>query len=183
MVTKSTVTEQIQVAPVSTMIVDSVNSEEVYEVVQAIKPDLLVVWGSTILHRRLLAVAGKAINLHFGLCPYYRGAVANQSAVLLDDFERVGATIHYINGKADAGDIIATETLNQSLPQHQQFCDLNDRAIATYLKVISEFVQGVCPSGEPQDISESYNMPLREWQPSVRYVVGKKVQAYLSKTR
>jgi folate-dependent phosphoribosylglycinamide formyltransferase PurN len=158
-----------------TLEVDSVNSDEVYEILKKISPDLIAVWGSTILEPRILKTAKHAINLHFGLCPYYRGALANQHAALCDDIEHIGATVHYINGKADAGDILTTITADPSKSPQELFKDVNDRALKIFLETIIILNGGKEISATPQDISQSKNFLLSSWIPSIRYKVGKKV--------
>lgn len=163
---------------VPTMEVQSVNSDEVYEALQKISPDLLVVWGSTILTPRILSTAKRAINLHLGFCPYYRGALANQCAILDDEFSRIGATVHYINGKADAGDILTVISADAQMHPQELFSDLHARAAEAYLSIATALYRGEVLPSVPQDISKSKNFFLRDWVPSVRYKVGKKVLAW-----
>lgn len=164
-----------------TMEVQSVNSDEVYEALKKISPDLLVVWGSTILTPRILSTAKRAINLHLGFCPYYRGALANQCAVFDDEFSRIGATIHYINGKADAGDILTVISADVERPPQELFRDLHTRAGEAYLSIASALHRGEVPPSTPQDISKSKNFFLKNWVPSLRYKVGKKILAWEKK--
>lgn len=161
-----------------TLEVTSVNSNEVYEALRQIKPDLLVVWGSGVLQPHIVATAKRAINLHLGLCPYYRGALANQYAVFCDDYEHLGATVHYINGKPDAGDILATERMNHALRPPELFYDLHDRAAHTFLHTAVALHNGKDLPATPQDVSESKNFLLKDWSPSVRYQVATKLRKW-----
>ena len=158
--------------------VDSVNSDVVYEILKKISPDLLVVWGSTILEPRIIATAKQAINLHLGYCPHYRGALANQHAVLCDDLSKIGATIHYISEKPDAGDIIRVIPADLAKKPKELFCSLNDQAVHAYLAVAADLHMGKQLPTEAQDISQSKNFLLRSWTPSVRYELGKKIIAW-----
>jgi len=155
--------------------VDSVNSDAVHAVLQKLSPDLIVVWSSTILDQRILKTAKRAINLHFGLCPYYRGALANQYAVLSGDFSNVGATIHYINGVVDKGDILATVTADLYRSPRDMFIDLNDRAINRFLDIASRLHKGEDIPASSQDGTKGKNLLLKSWTPSVRYRLGTKV--------
>lgn len=161
--------------PVKTIEVSSVNSENVFNILKKISPDLIVVWGSTILKPHILGTAKKVINLHFGYCPFYRGALANQHAILCNDFSKIGATIHYVNDKADAGDIISIiKTQNKYRPK-ELFYDLHERTIKTYLKIITKLHGGKNLIAKKQDFSKSKNLLLSQWLPSVRYKLGKKI--------
>lgn len=158
--------------------VDSVNSEEVYEELSRLAPDLLVVWGSAILSPRIHQTARRAINLHHGHCPFYRGALANQHAVLNGEFSRLGATIHYINGRADAGDILALVTADVMLPPREFFRMLNTAAREKYVEIAARLSEGEELPREHQDSVPAHILLLKEWTPSVRYRVGKRVLAW-----
>lgn len=155
--------------------VDSVNSDEVYKIIQEISPKLLVIWGNTILDSRILKTANSSINLHMGYCPIYRGALANQNAVLQDDFEHIGATIHYAKEKVDSGDILAILSADLSKPPKEMFRDLNDKVVSLYIEVAKKIYAGEKMPAKSQDISGSKNLFLKHWVPSVRYAVGSKI--------
>ena len=155
--------------------VDSVNSDEVYEIIKTISPKLLVIWGNTILAPRLLDTAEKSINLHMGLCPFYVGALANQHAVLLEDFSHIGATIHYAKEEVDSGDIIATISADQTKPPKEMFRDLNNQIISLFLDISVKIFAGDNVPAIPQNISQSKKLLLRQWVPSIRYMVGSKL--------
>jgi folate-dependent phosphoribosylglycinamide formyltransferase PurN len=155
--------------------VDSVNSDEVYKIIQEISPKLLVIWGNTILASRILETANTSINLHMGYCPFYTGALANQHAVLLEDFDRIGATIHYAKEKVDSGDILARLFVDRTKSPKEMFCDLNDRAVLLYLEIAEKIYAGKEVQSKPQDVAKSKNLFLRQWVPSVRYATGSKI--------
>ena len=88
------------------------NSEDGLEIIRAIAPDLII----SIRYRKILKDKAIAIpkygiiNLHSGLLPEYRGAMATFWAMLNGD-ETIGSTLHYISdGTIDTGRIIATST-------------------------------------------------------------------------
>jgi|GEM_PF-1797475 len=162
--------------------VESVNGEDAYQALVKLSPDLLVVWGSTILEPRILKTAKRSINLHLGFCPFYRGALANQCAVLRDDVSKIGATVHYINGKPDAGDTLAIVSGDVRKPPRELFRDLNDRAMAAFLDVAVKLHAGLPLAATPQDLSVGENFLLKSWTPKTRYVVAKKVLAWEEKS-
>lgn len=153
----------------------SVNSLEVHQALQKISPKVLAIWGSKILEPHIVSTAKKAVNLHFGYCPYYRGAVANQHAVLCDDLDKIGATIHYVNEKPDAGDILTTIKGDITCPPQTLFQNLHKEAINKYIEIISNLLQDKELIATPQDISISKNLLLKSWTPSKRYAVAKKI--------
>lgn len=75
---------------------------------QALEPDVALVFGTGILRKAFIdAFAGRIINLHLGLSPYYRGAGTNFWPLVNREPEYVGATIHYLDEGIDTGPIIA----------------------------------------------------------------------------
>lgn len=148
--------------------VDSHNSKETLEVLEKISPELLVIWSNTVIKPEIIATAGRTINLHMGLCPYYRGSVANQYAMLLEP-KKIGATIHYVDAGIDTGDIIETLIADRSKTPREMFRDLNDRAESLYLDIADRLSRGEHLPGYKQDKSTGKNFMLKDWTPSVRY--------------
>jgi len=71
-------------------------------------PDVVLVFGTGILRESVLALfAGRIINLHLGLSPYYRGSGTNFWPLVNREPEYAGATIHYLDVGIDTGPIIA----------------------------------------------------------------------------
>lgn len=74
----------------------------------ALKADEYVVFGASYIKGSLLdyLVAHKAINIHMGVSPYYRGNSCNFWAAYDGNFTMVGATIHYLAKGLDTGEIL-----------------------------------------------------------------------------
>jgi len=161
-----------------TMEILSANSEEVFKTLSTLSPDLIVIWGNTIIEPRIIKTAKRTINLHMGLCPYYRGAIANQYAVIERYPARIGATIHYAEEKVDAGDILATITVDTSKPPQALFRELNDRAEERYLDIASRLYTGEDLPQRPQDISQGKNFVLKNWTPKTRYNLAKQIRKW-----
>jgi folate-dependent phosphoribosylglycinamide formyltransferase PurN/peptidoglycan/xylan/chitin deacetylase (PgdA/CDA1 family) len=90
--------------------VDDINSPETKRVLEDIRPDLIAVVGTRKLDKGIYGLAGKgAINLHSGILPYYRGADSEFWALYNNDIDKIGVTIHFVDEKLDAGDIILME--------------------------------------------------------------------------
>ncbi len=68
-----------------------------------------IVFGSSYIKGDLLnyLVKKKAINIHMGVAPYYKGTDCNFWALLDDNKKLVGATIHYLSKQLDGGSIIS----------------------------------------------------------------------------
>jgi methionyl-tRNA formyltransferase len=86
-----------------------VNAPSVYEAVKSFGPDLIFVYGASIIRKPLLELLpyGKIINLHLGVSPYYRGSGTNFWPFVNLELEFVGSTLLNIDAGVDTGDIIA----------------------------------------------------------------------------
>ena len=82
-----------------------------------LKSDLYIVFGSSYLKGDLVnfLIKKKAINIHMGISPYYRGTDCNFWAVADRNFHLVGATVHLLSKGVDSGEI-----LFHSLPKHYE---------------------------------------------------------------
>jgi methionyl-tRNA formyltransferase len=84
------------------------NSDEAARWIADRRPDVLVLFGSSIIGRALLgAYRDRVVNLHLGLSPYYRGSATNFWPLVYGEPECVGATIHLAVSRVDAGSILA----------------------------------------------------------------------------
>ena len=75
---------------------------------EALSSDIFIVFGSSYIKGDLCKelVRKKAINIHMGVSPYYRGSSCNFWAVYDKNPEMVGATIHFLSDGLDSGDIL-----------------------------------------------------------------------------
>ena len=73
-----------------------------------LKSDLYIVFGSSYIKHELIdfLVEKKAINIHMGVSPYYKGTDCNFWAIFDDNPHLVGATIHFLSKGIDDGPIL-----------------------------------------------------------------------------
>lgn len=91
---------------------DSVNSPEAIRIIEEMKPDLIVVNGTRILSKKLLAAAPcKIMNIHAGITPGYRGVHGMYWALVNKDPENAGVTVHLVDAGVDTGHIIAQKRI------------------------------------------------------------------------
>ena len=74
----------------------------------ALDSDVYVVFGASYIKGWLIdyLVEKKAINIHMGVSPYYRGSSCNFWAAYDNHPELVGATIHLLSKGLDSGDML-----------------------------------------------------------------------------
>ncbi len=84
------------------------NMLDLQSIKPALKSDVYVVFGSSFIKPPLLdpLLTGKAINIHMGVSPYYRGSSTNFWAMYDNHPEYVGSTIHMLTAGLDSGPII-----------------------------------------------------------------------------
>tara|TARA_Y100000589_G_scaffold137220_1_gene131287 strand:- start:418 stop:1164 length:747 start_codon:yes stop_codon:yes gene_type:complete len=75
---------------------------------EALESDLYIVFGSSWIKGWLAEyiIDNKAINIHMGVSPYYRGSSCNFWATYDKNFDKVGGTIHLLSKGIDNGSII-----------------------------------------------------------------------------
>lgn len=84
-----------------------INTPECYQEIVGLAPDLILSYGCSIVKDPLLShYAGRFINVHLGLSPYYRGAGTNFWPLVRGEPEFVGATFMHIDHGIDTGEII-----------------------------------------------------------------------------
>ena len=88
--------------------VPHINHPEVVKWARELKPDLICVFGTSLIRGDLLKEGRLGIiNLHGGLSPEYRGADCTFWALYNGEPEKVGCTLHYIDAGIDTGRLIA----------------------------------------------------------------------------
>ncbi|MCK6551384.1 hypothetical protein L6R52_36450 [Myxococcota bacterium] len=75
---------------------------------ERVRPDVIAVFGTSWIPEAVTRTARiAAINVHAGLAPHYRGNRCVEQAIIADDLENVGVTLHLVRPKIDAGEIVA----------------------------------------------------------------------------
>jgi methionyl-tRNA formyltransferase len=88
--------------------VPHINHPRVVALARSRAPDLVAVFGTSLLRGETLSIGRLGIlNLHGGLSPDYRGADCTFWALYNGEPERVGCTIHFIDAGIDTGRLIA----------------------------------------------------------------------------
>jgi methionyl-tRNA formyltransferase len=141
----------------------SPNLPAIVEALRARAPDVLLsVWYRRLLGPAVLALPGiAALNLHGSLLPAYRGR-APVNWVLVNGEPRTGVTLHHMTTEADAGDVVAQETIDIA-PDDTAFT-LYKRMVKVgvelFLDAAPRVLAGTAPR-TPQDPSRATTFPRR----------------------
>lgn len=102
--------------------------------------DAYIVFGSSYIKGWLaeFLVSKKAVNIHMGLSPYYRGSGCNFWALYDKKPQYVGATLHRLSKGLDSGDIIA-----HALPKFngENSYEFTMKSVIAAQKLVSSFVK------------------------------------------
>jgi methionyl-tRNA formyltransferase len=87
--------------------IPSHNGPECLALLEEIKPDVVAVYGTLIIGRKIIAAAKCMINVHTGLSPTYRGSDTIFWALHNGEPQNVGVTVHRVDPGVDSGPILA----------------------------------------------------------------------------
>jgi methionyl-tRNA formyltransferase len=87
---------------------EHINDRAVFDTVQRLAPDVVAVFGTSLIRPPLLGQGRLGmLNLHGGLSPDYRGADCTFWALYNGEPDQVGCTLHFINAGIDTGALVA----------------------------------------------------------------------------
>jgi methionyl-tRNA formyltransferase len=93
--------------------VESVNSDETVAVLQKLRPEIVIINGTRIVSTRILnCVPAKFINMHAGITPLYRGVHGAYWALVENNREACGVTVHFVDPGIDTGGILQQEIIS-----------------------------------------------------------------------
>jgi folate-dependent phosphoribosylglycinamide formyltransferase PurN len=94
-------------APVLKVAFDKLNTEEVVDFLNKIKPNYVFVFGPGLIKSPVIeSLPKETINLHLGLSPRYRGSATLFWPFYFLEPNYAGCTFHYLADQPDAGNII-----------------------------------------------------------------------------
>lgn len=84
------------------------NRIDIGSLADALHSDIYIVFGASFIKGPLLdfLVSNKAVNIHMGISPYYRGSSCNFWAIYDGNPDLVGATIHLLSPGLDSGPML-----------------------------------------------------------------------------
>jgi len=142
------------------LIYKEANLRYTYQIVKEFEPDLMIVFGSSIIKEPLLSLKpNRFINLHLGLSPYYRGSGTNFWPFVNDELEYLGSTILHLDAGIDTGDIICHVRPN---------IELNDNVHTVGCKIIKSSVESLIKIIKLLDGGKKLNR-VKQWEVKDRY--------------
>lgn len=92
--------------------VDDVNEPACRALLERLRPEVLVVYGTSLLRAPLIAaLEGLILNIHTGIVPAYRNVHSELWAYLRGDLGRIGVSILHLDESVDGGAVAAQRVL------------------------------------------------------------------------
>ncbi|MEC8957767.1 MAG: formyltransferase family protein [Nitrospinota bacterium] len=133
------------------------NSLETEYALQKFKTDLLILGQAGIVKQNILQIPKiGTLNGHPGILPFYRGVDCPHWALLNGEFDKIGASIHWVDQGVDTGKIIATEKFPVKGIKDVSILEESIYTLCSKMltKIVVEFEKGNYPDGTTQLINE-----------------------------
>jgi phosphoribosylglycinamide formyltransferase 1 len=139
--------------------VDSANERSVARRLQKLAPQAVVVNGTRILSKKLLAAVNVPfINTHMGITPAYRGVHGGYWALASDDREHCGVTVHLVDPGVDTGGILYQALIAPEADDN--FSTYPILQLAQGLSLMRDALRDVAVGGLNPRVSDG---PSRQW--------------------
>ncbi len=118
------------------------SSEECLNSVKKINPDLILVYGTSIIKGEIINhFKNKILNVHLGLSPYYRGSGTNYFPFVNNEPEYCGATFMYLDEGVDTGEII--HQIRPEIFSVDSFHQLSNRFLIKVFKTFRKVAENI----------------------------------------
>lgn len=152
--------------------VTDVNAEATVVFLQSLEPDVLCIYGTSIVGDATLATAGTvALNMHTGISPEYRGADCVFWPIHNAEPEFLGATVHECTAAVDGGPIFGVRRAR--LEAEDGLGAAFARCVVAGAELFAETVDAIASGtaeSMPQDLSRGteYRAAMRDWRAELR---------------
>jgi folate-dependent phosphoribosylglycinamide formyltransferase PurN len=151
--------------------IDKLSSTKGRELLQELKPDLLIVNGTRILSKKTLeSVSAPFVNIHTGITPAFRGVHGGYWAIAKGQKDLFGTTIHYVDSGVDTGGII--EQVFAEPGEENNFYTYPYVQYATVLPVLKQVVQSFIDGQRPSAKSGVSNQSDLWFHPTIFQWLG-----------
>lgn len=156
------------------ILMDKLNSDEGVEYIRRLKPDVLLTCRAPILNEDIIAIPKlAAVNVHYGIAPFYRGNHTLFWPLLLGDYDRLGGCIHYLAQGIDTGHILAEVYPALHSADGEITVDIKTTKLlaAAVLALLQELESGNIPKGIPQQTKgRNFNNKERSFLKSLQFL-------------
>jgi len=135
-----------------------INNFDIQKSIRESNPDLILIFGGKILKGAWIDSAKHgAINLHYGVLPYYRSSHSTEFALYHESYDKIGATIHYIDKGVDTGPIISRHCVQPDTNNFQQLlANVYKAGIDGLVTTAQNVINGENVTGNIEHSEDSY---------------------------
>ncbi len=127
-----------------TIEVTSINSDEGRKLLKRLNPDIIVIVTTRIISKKTLeSVDAKFINIHSGITPLYRGLHGAYWALINNDKENCGVTVHLVDEGIDTGNILYQDTITNNITPKDNFMTYTYLQLAKALPLLKKSIQDI----------------------------------------
>lgn len=146
------------------------NSTETLETLRALEPDVVVIGQTGIIRKRLIDIPKLGIlKGHPGILPDYRGIDSAMWAILNDEPDKIGVTVHWVDPGVDTGAVLRKRHVTLSEIGRVGVLDLDERLFDIASAELAETVRTLDVENPPpatsqrkQDGKQYYKMTVRQ---------------------
>ena len=144
------------------------NSSDTECALKQFETDLLILGQAGILRKNILQIPKiGTLNGHPGILPFYRGVDCPHWAILNGEFDKIGASIHWVDQGIDTGKIIATEKFSVKGIKDISILEESIYTLCSEMlaKIVVAFEKGNYLKGTLQSLKEGkqyYKMPCQK---------------------
>ena len=148
----------------------SINDPAIEHLLEEEKPDLLLDHGTSIVKAHIIDKAPLALNLHWGLSPYYRGTHCTEWALINWDPHNVGVTIHRLAKAIDGGDVLGQARVEIAATDSVDAINMKLTCAGTKIVIdaVQDWEQGHLLQFQKQDHALGYLTLNRQWSLPLR---------------
>lgn len=121
---------------------NSVNDKSTIALLQKINPELVAVNGTRIISNEVLqCISAPFINIHAGITPKYRNVHGAYWAIVNNDMENCGVTVHLVDKGIDTGSIIYQERI--AISRNDNFSTYPLLQLAAGIKLLKKAIADI----------------------------------------
>jgi methionyl-tRNA formyltransferase len=130
--------------PEKTIEVESINTEKGRQLLKKLNPEIVVIVTTRILSKKTLeCVDAKFINIHAGITPQYRGLHGAYWALINNDKENCGVTVHLVDEGIDTGNILYQANIADSITHKDNFMTYTFLQLAKALPLLKKSIRDI----------------------------------------
>lgn len=132
----------------------SINSSESRSFLRAFQPEIMVIYGTSILTEETIVIPDKyLLNMYTGIVSDYRNGHPDFWAYTRGDLKNFGTTIIHLNEGIDSGDIAFQSKVKATYSDGFWFAKIKNLELAgeLILKVLKKFGNRIAPKGQGKE--------------------------------